>query len=55
MELQTLLNAQGVDTGTPDGIMGSRTRAAVREYQEKTGLPTDGYANIELLEGLRQL
>jgi membrane-bound lytic murein transglycosylase B len=55
IELQELLNAQGIDTGTPDGIMGSMTRAAVRTYQEKAGIPTDGYANFELLEQLRSL
>lgn len=55
IELQTLLNSQGIDSGSPDGILGSGTRAAVRDYQEKVGLPTDGYANFELLEGLRQL
>jgi membrane-bound lytic murein transglycosylase B len=55
-ELQELLNVQGIDTGgTPDGIMGSKTRAAVRTYQEKVGLPTDGYASFDLLEGLRKL
>lgn len=54
-ELQTLLNAQGVDAGTADGILGSRTRAAVRAYQEKASLPTDGYPSFELLEQLREL
>jgi len=54
-ELQTLLNAQGVDAGTPDGILGSRTRAAVRAYQEQANLPTDGYPSFELLEQLREL
>ena len=55
IELQTLLNEQGFDTGTPDGIAGSMTRAAIRSYQASAGLPTDGYANFELLEGLRAL
>jgi len=55
IELQELLNEQGIDTGKPDGILGSKTRAAVRSYQEKTGLPTDGYANFDLLESLRSL
>ncbi|MBT6042347.1 MAG: lytic murein transglycosylase [Gammaproteobacteria bacterium] len=54
-ELQTLLNAQGVDAGEPDGILGSRTRAAVRAYQEQANLPTDGYPSFELLEQLREL
>ena len=55
IELQTLLNQQGIDVGTPDGISGSRTRAGVREYQARSGILTDGYANFELLEKLRSL
>ena len=55
IELQTLLNQQGIDVGTPDGISGSRTRAGVREYQARSGIPTDGYANFDLLERLRAL
>jgi len=31
------------------------TRAAVRAFQASAGLPTDGYANVELLEQLRTL
>ena len=55
IELQELLNGRGIDAGTPDGILGSRTRSAVREFQAQADLPTDGYANFELLERLRQL
>ncbi len=55
IELQTLLNQQGIDVGTSDGISGSRTRAGVREYQARSGIPTDGYANFDLLERLRAL
>jgi membrane-bound lytic murein transglycosylase B len=55
IELQTLLNSQGIDVGNPDGIMGSMTRAGVRTYQERAGLPTDSYANFELLVRLRSL
>ena len=55
IELQGILNEQGIDVGTPDGILGSMTRAGVRQYQLQTGLPTDGYANSELLESLRAL
>jgi membrane-bound lytic murein transglycosylase B len=55
IELQTLLNENGFNTGTPDGITGSMTRAAVRAFQASAGLPTDGYANVELLEQLRTL
>lgn len=55
IELQEILNAQGISVGNPDGIMGSRTRAGVREYQLQAGLPTDGYASFDLLESLRTL
>ncbi|MDH3597719.1 MAG: lytic murein transglycosylase [Rhodospirillales bacterium] len=53
-ELQVLLAALGFDPGEPDGIVGSRTRAALRTYQQHANLPADGYPTIGLLEGLRQ-
>jgi membrane-bound lytic murein transglycosylase B len=53
-EMQVLLTALGFDPGEPDGIVGARTRSAVRTYQQSTNLPADGYPTIELLEGLRQ-
>ena len=55
IELQTLLNSMGIDVGTLDGILGSRTRGAVRTFQEESGLPTDGYASFDMLEMMRVL
>ena len=55
IEMQEILNAMGIDVGTPDGIMGSRTRASIRTFQEESGLPTDGYASYELLSMMRVL
>jgi membrane-bound lytic murein transglycosylase B len=55
IELQEILNGQGIDVGAADGILGSGTRAGVRAYQLQAGLPTDGYANFELLESMREL
>ncbi len=52
-ELQELLNGLGFDSGDPDGRVGSRTRSAIRAYQEQQGLPMDSYASISLLESLR--
>ncbi|MDB0051489.1 lytic murein transglycosylase [Gammaproteobacteria bacterium] len=52
-ELQELLNDLGFDSGDPDGRVGSRTRSAIRAYQEQQGLPMDSYASISLLESLR--
>jgi len=54
VELQTLLAQRGYDVGEPDGVIGKRTREAVRGYQRKVGTPPDGFATIALLESLRQ-
>lgn len=40
--LQWLLNENGCDCGSADGIMGRKTLAAVREYQKLKGLTVDG-------------
>lgn len=41
--MQTALNEKGFDTGKPDGMVGPKTREALREYQKSNGLPADGY------------
>lgn len=53
-ELQSLLNRAGFDVGTPDGVVGPKTRAAVVAYQKARGLPTDGHVSGLLLERLRR-
>ena len=52
-DLQALLNAQGLDAGVPDGMLGPKTRNAVRAYQKRAGMPPDGYATKALIEALR--
>ncbi len=52
--LQTALNNRGFASGTPDGLIGPATRAAVRAYQRSLGLPADGYPRLELLQQLQQ-
>lgn len=52
-ELQARLLAQGFDPGPPDGIVGGRTREALRAYQRNAGLPADGYPSFEVLQRLR--
>ncbi len=54
IELQTLLTTLGYNPGTPDGIAGTRTRAAIRAYQKRASLPADGHPSAELLKALRQ-
>lgn len=52
-ELQQRLTAIGCDAGKPDGVIGRKTRAAVRCYQRQTGQPADGYPTLKLLARLR--
>lgn len=40
--LQAALNARGYNCGTPDGEFGSKTLAAVKEFQRNAGLTADG-------------
>ena len=54
MTLQTLLARNGYDMGRIDGLIGARTRAAVRAEQIKFGLPADSYPTAELIERLRR-
>jgi len=53
LELQTLLNGLGFDAGTPDGLFGSGTRRAVRQFQSAQGLPADGFPTVNLLNTIR--
>jgi membrane-bound lytic murein transglycosylase B len=53
-ELQQLLLAQGLEPGGVDGMIGGQTKAAIRAFQIKQGLPADGHAGAGLLERLRR-
>ncbi len=46
---QTDVSKLGFDTGTPDGVLGRKSRAALREYQKSKGLAADGFATAALL------
>ena len=48
-DLQTRLTAGGYDTGGVDGMLGSRTRKAIRAFQKDQGLVPDGHATPGLL------
>jgi membrane-bound lytic murein transglycosylase B len=47
-KLQTKLQGMGYDVGKIDGKIGDTLRSAVSAYQERNGLPPDGYANQAL-------
>ena len=52
-ELQQLLAQHGYDVGEPDGMLGGRTRAALRQFQASVGAVPDGFASATVLERLR--
>jgi hypothetical protein len=49
---QASLRDLGYDPGLVDGILGARTKAAIRAYQRDTGLPVDGQLSITLIDAL---
>ena len=53
-ELQQLLARRGFDVGNPDGLLGPRTRVAIRNFQVSVGLIPDGFASSDVLDRLRQ-
>ena len=52
-ELQALLLRRGYDIGTVDGVLGLKTRKAVRRFQAAIGWPQDGFPNKAVLDALR--
>ena len=51
--IQQGLRNDGFDPGTPDGLFGPRTRAAIREWQQSRGASPTGYLNDAEAELLR--
>ena len=52
--IQELLVTRGYDPGPVDGVLGSQTRQAVKEFQRTTKLPADGHPTPNLLEILEK-
>jgi membrane-bound lytic murein transglycosylase B len=52
--LQALLQKKGYYSGEIDGLLGEATRAAIRIFQKKMGMPADGKPSLDILEALRQ-
>ena len=54
-ELQTLLLARGHDIGEVDGMIGTNTRRAIRDEQQRLGIsPADGRAGQRILQALQR-
>ena len=52
-EIQRGLAARGHDVGGIDGVLGSKTRAAIRVLQKEKGVKVDGFPTPKILELLR--
>lgn len=53
LQIQNTLNLLGYNTGTPDGMVGPKTRQATRMFQSDIGLVADGYVGYELFQQLQ--
>ena len=51
--VQTALSNLGYAVGTPDGVIGPKSRAAIRAYQVDSGLPVSGEPSLALYEKLQ--
>jgi localization factor PodJL len=52
---QALLNQLGYDAGAPDGVMGDRTREAIRHFESQNGLEETGEVSVQLVTALESL
>jgi lytic murein transglycosylase len=53
-QMQQLLTRRGFAIGEPDGLIGPRTRLAIRDFQASVGQIPDGFASSDVLDRLRQ-
>jgi hypothetical protein len=52
-ELQRLLTSRGYDVGEPTGAIGPKTRAAIKDEQQRLGQESSGRAGGKILDALR--
>jgi localization factor PodJL len=52
---QSLLNKLGYDVGAPDGLMGAKTRDAIKSFERKNGLQETGTVTVPLVAKLERL
>jgi lytic murein transglycosylase len=54
-ELQALLQRRGYDIGgDPDGHVGTKSKAAIADFEHKAGLEVNGRASVKVLEALKR-
>lgn len=54
IDMQTRLARLGFYTDETDGLLGPKTRSAVRMFQKQAGLPADGHATPEMVQRLQR-
>jgi membrane-bound lytic murein transglycosylase B len=54
IDLQTRLARLGFYTDDADGLLGPKTRSAVRMFQKQAGLPADGHPTPEMVARLQR-
>jgi membrane-bound lytic murein transglycosylase B len=52
LAMQDRLEALGLDVGSADGVVGAKTREAIKAFQRMAKLPPDGYPTPSLIEAL---
>ena len=50
--IQGILNKNGYDAGVADGVMGARTKAAIKAFGADNGLTVDGEIDDALIKAL---
>ncbi|EKF44438.1 peptidoglycan binding domain-containing protein [Nitratireductor indicus C115] len=50
--IQLILNKEGFDAGTPDGLMGAKTKAAISAFQKASGMKPTGEVDEALVRAL---
>jgi lytic murein transglycosylase len=54
-ELQTLLARRGYDIGgQPDGEIGTKSKAAIADFEQRAGMPVNGRASVKVLDALKR-
>ena len=53
-ELQGLLKTRGYDIGNADGVLGTKSRQAISDFQTRAGLTANGSASGRVLDALRK-
>ena len=54
-ELQALLQRRGYDIGgVPDGHVGTKSKAAIADFEQRAGLEVNGRPSVKVLEALKR-